>query len=245
MWHGMARLGKALARFEALGGTVSRPSLHQIQGDKDASTNQDVPRTSGAVEGFSMSVPTIDEPWLQRIVRSHPVYRSDEDGDLLQLGRLVVWRASSCYKGLSPALARTFIDKALRQRAGRLARKATNSPLTVSLDALLAPDGEDAPRWEPVDTAGGAENHAIRRALREWFDERISDLPAGDREALRLRYGWSDGQERSLREVAAALGTTLPWVQRALARAHRALRIECERAGWQPEELLEDLGRTT
>ena len=49
-------------------------------------------------------------------------------------------------------------------------------------------------------------------------------LTAGEREALFLRFGLGDGVPRSLRDVAAAMGTTAPEANEIIGRAICKLR---------------------
>lgn len=188
-----------------------------------------------------MQTQTIDEKWLQRVVRSHPAYRADEDGDLVQLARLTCWQVERRRAQLDPALARHAVGQALTLRSLRATRRAAGRPVLVSLDALLTPTDEGADEQEPIDPASGPESISVRSALRAWFDREIAGLPASDAAVVRLRYGWEDGRERSLRDVAISVGRPLPWVQRSLARTHRTLRSACEREGWSPETLLAEV----
>ena len=65
--------------------------------------------------------------------------------------------------------------------------------------------------------------------VRDLLSDLLSDLPDRDREVLDLRYGLTDGQERTLQDVADIVGLTKERVRqvenKALARSRQALQV--------------------
>lgn len=85
----------------------------------------------------------------------------------------------------------------------RIARDtlSLDSPLAENEDLNLANFVEDEDSVTPSD----AVNHVL---LVEAVHEVLDDLPEREREVVRMRFGLDDGQPRTLKDVAAALGVT-------------------------------------
>ena len=91
-----------------------------------------------------------------------------------------------------------------------------------SLDAPLA-DSEDAPTLG--ETVGGIDPGFAEVDTRVSVEQLLSELSEVEREVIRLRYGFDDGIEMSLRAVGKRLGRSHEWVAKvekaALAKMHK------------------------
>src|SRR5580698_6222040 len=91
----------------------------------------------------------------------------------------------------------------------------------ISMDAADDPGGKGE-RWEMPSPAEDPEGSYIRKERETLLREAILRLPSSCREAVEL---WQV-KEYSAREIAQALGTSVPAVKSRLARARIALRAE-------------------
>ena len=100
--------------------------------------------------------------------------------------------------------------------------------------ALLQPGVEESSsleRWfiDPSSVDHGATGTALHAQVRDL----VAELPERERAVVRLRYGFTDGISRSLRDIAQLLGCSLPVVERLERRARLRLRHELEQAGYR------------
>ncbi len=90
-----------------------------------------------------------------------------------------------------------------------------------SLEAPLA-DSEDAPTL--VDTVGSIDPGFAEIEARVSVEQLLSQLSEVEREVIRLRYGFDDGVEMSLRAVGKRLGRSHDWVAKVEKAALAKMR---------------------
>ena len=111
----------------------------------------------------------------------------------------------------------------LRKIAQQRAEISIDEPLNVDWDGnelllsdLLGTDGEEVCR--------GVESESERRLLRE----AVMRLSPRERQIMEMRFGLKDGQERTQKEVADAIGISQSYISRLEKRIIRRLRAELE-----------------
>ena len=111
----------------------------------------------------------------------------------------------------------------LRKTAQQRAEISIDEPLNVDWDGnelllsdLLGTDGEEVCR--------GVESESERRLLRE----AVMRLSPRERQIMEMRFGLKDGQERTQKEVADAIGISQSYISRLEKRIIRRLRAELE-----------------
>ena len=111
----------------------------------------------------------------------------------------------------------------LRKVAQQRAEISIDEPLNVDWDGnelllsdLLGTDGEEVGR--------GVESESERRLLRE----AVMRLSPRERQIMEMRFGLRDGQERTQKEVADAIGISQSYISRLEKRIIRRLRSELE-----------------
>ncbi|MBR5722328.1 MAG: sigma-70 family RNA polymerase sigma factor, partial [Oscillospiraceae bacterium] len=107
--------------------------------------------------------------------------------------------------------------------AQQRAEISIDEPLNVDWDGnelllsdLLGTDGEEVCR--------GVESESERRLLRE----AVMRLSPRERQIMEMRFGLKDGQERTQKEVADAIGISQSYISRLEKRIIRRLRAELE-----------------
>ena len=102
----------------------------------------------------------------------------------------------------------------------------------VSLDTAFGADGEDGTlqRFLSDPSPSDVAPELDRRLLRDRVAEVLRSLAPRDREVIELRFGLKDGRERSLDEIARALGVTRERVRQIEARGLTKLREPERRA---------------
>jgi RNA polymerase sigma-70 factor (ECF subfamily) len=123
-----------------------------------------------------------------------------------------------------------------------LTRIAINSALMIlrkrrncfefSLDGTDDPGGNNE-RWEIQSLADDPETSCVRRERETLLQEAIRRLPPRCREAVELWQAY----EYSAREIAQALGISVPAVKSRLSRARLTLRAELLPTGSQSESI--------
>ncbi|MDA1191638.1 MAG: RNA polymerase sigma factor RpoD/SigA [Candidatus Poribacteria bacterium] len=105
-----------------------------------------------------------------------------------------------------------------------------NEPISLDLDTSRNDDASLHLREQIVDTRTETENGVQRVELRMGLEEALKQLTPREADVLRLRFGFDDGHERTLREVGEKLDLT----------RERIRQIEGEALG----KLQELIGRT-
>ena len=111
----------------------------------------------------------------------------------------------------------------LRKVAQQRAEISIDEPLNVDWDGnelllsdLLGTDGDEVCR--------NIENESERRLLRE----AVMRLSPRERQIMEMRFGLRDGQERTQKEVADAIGISQSYISRLEKKIIRRLRKELE-----------------
>jgi RNA polymerase sigma-70 factor, ECF subfamily len=94
-------------------------------------------------------------------------------------------------------------------------------------------DHEAREKWTPRDLRPNPETRCVQREREQLLEQSILSLPALFREVVQLRQT----QEYSVREVAEALGVSVPAVKSRLSRAKTALRMSLSENGWNRKPL--------
>jgi RNA polymerase primary sigma factor len=118
------------------------------------------------------------------------------------------------------------IAEALGQPAEKIARTLEAMRRTISLETPVGEDGqstlgefiEDRASGSPVDVAA-------EQMMRSDLARALDALTEREQKILTLRYGLSDGQQRTLEEVGRALGMTRERARQIEAEALRRLRM--------------------
>jgi RNA polymerase sigma-70 factor, ECF subfamily len=123
-----------------------------------------------------------------------------------------------------------------------LTRIAINSALMIlrkkrncfefSLDGSDDPSGK-CQRWETQSLGEDPESNYVRREREALLREAILRLPRGCREVVEL---WQ-AREHSAREIAQALGISVPAVKTRLSRARSTLRAELLPSDWKAPQI--------
>lgn len=127
-----------------------------------------------------------------------------------------------------------WVEAAVRGALSRLSAAKRQAP-TASGDTPVGDTG--GPLWDALghlapaaagpDPARGCEVAELRAALAD----ALSLLPTRDRQVLELRYGLTDGVQRTLKETGAELGVSRERVRQLEARAFERIRIPLQLAG--------------
>lgn len=154
------------------------------------------------------------EPMIKRIVRRY-VHNSSDSDDLLQVGRLALWRAANYFKAAAGFqfghYAKRAIKNNVRREAARLARERSRQwPLDGNPEVLERLNADEAYRAQVV---------------AEVITERMSALPSDQQAIFRLLYV----EGLTQRAAARQLGVSQPRV----AQLHRSL-LQLGRAVFTP-----------
>ncbi len=126
-------------------------------------------------------------------------------------------------RGTEPGVEEVAAALRIPAREVRTLQTAAHQP--VSLDTPLGGDGDGALQDFLRDPGSPDTAREVdRQLLRDRIGEALRCLPARDREVIELRYGLTDGRERSLAEVAARFGITRERVRQLEARGLEKLR---------------------
>lgn len=94
---------------------------------------------------------------------------------------------------------------------------------TISLDTLIDEENSQNIADMLESAQPGPEERVMRGALREALDKQLATLSPKEAEVLRMRFGFDDGDERTLEEVGQAYGVTRERIRQIEAKALRRL----------------------
>ena len=147
--------------------------------------------------------------------------------DLISIGTIGLIKAVATFHPELATYASRCIENEilmhLRKVAQQRAEISIDEPLNVDWDGnelllsdLLGTDGDEVSR--------NIENESERRLLRE----AVMRLSPRERQIMEMRFGLRDGQERTQKEVADAIGISQSYISRLEKKIIRRLRKELE-----------------
>ena len=151
--------------------------------------------------------------------------------DLISIGTIGLMKAVATFHPEKNIKLATYASRCieneilmhLRKVAQQRAEISIDEPLNVDWDGnelllsdLLGTDGEEVCR--------NIENESERRLLRE----AVMRLAPRERQIMEMRFGLTDGQEKTQKEVADMIGISQSYISRLEKRIIRRLRAELE-----------------
>ncbi len=151
--------------------------------------------------------------------------------DLISIGSIGLIKAVGTFCPEKKIKLATYASRCIENEILMFLRKASQYRSEVSIDEPLNIDWDgnelllsDILGTDEDIVSRGIENEAERAMLRDAVDH----LEGREREIMQLRFGFLDGQERTQKEVAQAIGISQSYISRLEKKIIRKLRTKLE-----------------
>lgn len=151
--------------------------------------------------------------------------------DLVSIGSIGLIKAVNTFCPEKKIKLATYASRCIENEILMFLRKASQHRSEVSIDEPLNIDW-DGNELLLSDILGTDEDIVSRNieseAEREMLRAAVSGLEPREREIMELRFGFTDGQERTQKEVAEAIGISQSYISRLEKKIIRKLRTKLE-----------------
>ncbi|MBQ8688042.1 MAG: RNA polymerase sporulation sigma factor SigE [Ruminococcus sp.] len=151
--------------------------------------------------------------------------------DLISIGSIGLIKAVNTFCPEKKIKLATYASRCIENEILMFLRKASQYRSEVSIDEPLNIDWDgnelllsDILGTDEDIVSRGVETEAERTMLRD----AVSGLEGREREIMELRFGFLDGQERTQKEVAQAIGISQSYISRLEKKIIRKLRTKLE-----------------
>lgn len=151
--------------------------------------------------------------------------------DLISIGSIGLIKAVNTFCPEKKIKLATYASRCIENEILMFLRKASQYRSEVSIDEPLNIDWDgnelllsDILGTDEDIVSRGVETEAERAMLRD----AVSGLEGREREIMELRFGFLDGQERTQKEVAQAIGISQSYISRLEKKIIRKLRTKLE-----------------
>ena len=134
--------------------------------------------------------------------------------DLISIGTIGLIKAVNTFTPERSIKLATYASRCIGNEILMYLRKTSNRRQEASLDEPLNVDGDGNELEQDAERAG------LRRA--------VSSLSARERRIMELRFGLTDGVERTQKEAADALGISQSYISRLEKRIIQTLKLQLE-----------------
>ena len=151
--------------------------------------------------------------------------------DLISIGTIGLIKAVGTYQPAKSIKLATYASRCIGNEILMYLRKTSNRRQEASLDEPLNVDG-DGNELLLSDILGSDENMVGQQleqdAERAGLRRAVSSLSARERRIMELRFGLTDGVERTQKEAADALGISQSYISRLEKRIIQTLKLQLE-----------------
>lgn len=151
--------------------------------------------------------------------------------DLISIGTIGLIKAVGTYQPARSIKLATYASRCIENEILMYLRKTSNRRQEASLDEPLNVDG-DGNELLLSDILGSDENMVGQQleqdAERAGLRRAVSSLSARERRIMELRFGLTDGVERTQKEAADALGISQSYISRLEKRIIQTLKLQLE-----------------
>ena len=168
---------------------------------------------------------------LVRFLASKFKNRGEPLDDLIQVGTIGLIKAVNTFTPERSIKLATYASRCIGNEILMYLRKTSNRRQEASLDEPLNVDG-DGNELLLSDILGSDENMVGQQleqdAERAGLRRAVSSLSARERRIMELRFGLTDGVERTQKEAADALGISQSYISRLEKRIIQTLKLQLE-----------------
>ena len=151
--------------------------------------------------------------------------------DLISIGTIGLIKAVNTFTPERSIKLATYASRCIGNEILMYLRKTSNRRQEASLDEPLNVDG-DGNELLLSDILGSDENMVGQQleqdAERAGLRRAVSSLSARERRIMELRFGLTDGVERTQKEAADALGISQSYISRLEKRIIQTLKLQLE-----------------
>lgn len=151
--------------------------------------------------------------------------------DLVSIGTIGLIKAVNTFTPERSIKLATYASRCIGNEILMYLRKSSNRRQEASIDEPLNVDG-DGNELLLSDVLGSDENQISQRleqdAERAVLRRAVEGLSARERQIMELRFGLTDGVERTQKEAADVLGISQSYISRLEKRIIRTLRLQLE-----------------
>lgn len=167
---------------------------------------------------------------VAHIIKKYYTQSADQE-DLISIGTIGLIKAVGTYQPARSIKLATYASRCIENEILMYLRKTSNRRQEASLDEPLNVDG-DGNELLLSDILGSDENMVGQQleqdAERAGLRRAVSSLSARERRIMELRFGLTDGVERTQKEAADALGISQSYISRLEKRIIQTLKLQLE-----------------
>ena len=167
---------------------------------------------------------------VSHILKKYYVQASDQD-DLISIGTIGLIKAINTFRTDKNIKLATYASRCIGNEILMYLRKSSNRRQEASIDEPLNVDG-DGNELLLSDILGSDANAVSQQleqdAERAVLRSAVAALSARERQIMELRFGLTDGVERTQKEAADALGISQSYISRLEKRIIRTLKARLE-----------------
>ena len=167
---------------------------------------------------------------VAHIVKKYYSQSGDQD-DLISIGTIGLIKAVGTYQPARSIKLATYASRCIGNEILMYLRKSSNRRQEASIDEPLNVDG-DGNELLLSDILGSDANAVSQQleqdAERAVLRSAVAALSARERQIMELRFGLTDGVERTQKEAADALGISQSYISRLEKRIIRTLKARLE-----------------
>ena len=167
---------------------------------------------------------------VSHILKKYYVQASDQD-DLISIGTIGLIKAVNTFTPERNIKLATYASRCIGNEILMYLRKSSNRRQEASIDEPLNVDG-DGNELLLSDVLGSDENQVGLRleqdAERATLRRSVERLNPRERQIMELRFGLTDGVERTQKEAADALGISQSYISRLEKRIIQTLKLQLE-----------------
>ena len=167
---------------------------------------------------------------VAHIVKKYYALPGDQE-DLVSIGTIGLMKAVDTFDATRKARFSTYASRCIENEILMYLRKSSNRRQEASIDEPLNVDG-DGNELLLSDILGSDANAVSQQleqdAERAVLRSAVAALSARERQIMELRFGLTDGVERTQKEAADALGISQSYISRLEKRIIRTLKARLE-----------------
>lgn len=152
--------------------------------------------------------------------------------DLISIGTIGLIKAVNTFSPSRGIKLATYASRCIENEILMYLRKCQSRRNEISLDDPLNIDwdGNELLLSDILGTEPDVINRPVEQdAEREMLCHAIDSLPTRDRKIMRLRFGFSDGEEHTQKQVADVIGISQSYISRLEKRILERLRVDLEK----------------
>ena len=167
---------------------------------------------------------------VAHIIKKYYTQSTDQE-DLISIGTIGLIKAVNTFRPDKGIKLATYASRCIGNEILMYLRKSSNRRQEASIDEPLNVDG-DGNELLLSDILGSDANAVSQQleqdAERAGLRRAVSSLSARERRIMELRFGLTDGVERTQKEAADALGISQSYISRLEKRIIQTLKLQLE-----------------